>query len=231
MRRFCWGSTVWKQPYANGYLGATLEDGSACPLLAQIADELRETFPAIFGAHGLVRIWGFKYDSTLGGINLHADRAAVNVNFWITPDAANRNPENGGLVIWDKSAPLEWEFKRYNAYPEQAREFLLQAGAKPVKVPYRANRAVIFDSDLFHETDTIEFKPGYRNRRINITALTDVAAMAAPDRADDAREAGTRLARAEGRADILSHRRFWRLSGQAPLRYKRASRQQTGVGD
>ena len=171
LRRFCWGSTVWKQPYPNGYLGAMPEDGFACPLLAQIADELRETFPSIFGAHGLVRIWGFKYDSTLGGINLHADQAAVNVNFWITPDEANRNPENGGLVIWDKSAPLEWEFKRYNAYPEQAREFLVQAGAKPVKVPYRANRAVIFDSDLFHETDTIEFKPGYRNRRINITAL------------------------------------------------------------
>ena len=38
-------------------------------------------------------------------------------------------------------------------------------------VPYRANRAVIFDSDLFHETDVISFKPGYENRRINVTLL------------------------------------------------------------
>jgi len=38
-------------------------------------------------------------------------------------------------------------------------------------VPYRANRAVIFDSDLFHETDVIRFKPGYENRRINVTLL------------------------------------------------------------
>jgi hypothetical protein len=38
-------------------------------------------------------------------------------------------------------------------------------------VPYRANRAVIFDSDLFHETDVIHFKPGYENRRINVTLL------------------------------------------------------------
>jgi hypothetical protein len=38
-------------------------------------------------------------------------------------------------------------------------------------VPHRANRALIFDSDLFHETDNIHFKDGYLNRRINITML------------------------------------------------------------
>ena len=43
--------------------------------------------------------------------------------------------------------------------------------ATSVTVPYRANRAVIFDSDLFHETDTIRFKDGYENRRINVTLL------------------------------------------------------------
>jgi hypothetical protein len=42
-----------------------------------------------------------------------------------------------------------------------------------VTVPHRANRAVISDSDLFHETDRIAFKEGYRNRRINITMLYD----------------------------------------------------------
>jgi len=38
-------------------------------------------------------------------------------------------------------------------------------------VRYRANRAVIFDSDLFHETDRIAFQSGYTNRRVNITLL------------------------------------------------------------
>ena len=38
-------------------------------------------------------------------------------------------------------------------------------------VPYRANRAVILDSSLFHKTDTMAFEPGCCNRRINITAL------------------------------------------------------------
>jgi hypothetical protein len=38
---------------------------------------------------------------------------------------------------------------------------LARTGAEPIRVPYRANRAVIFDSDLFHQTDTIRFRDGY----------------------------------------------------------------------
>ncbi len=64
LRRFCWGSTIWRRPYRNGYLGAMPETGFACPLLAQIADELRDVFPTMIGEHGLRRTWGFKYDSS-----------------------------------------------------------------------------------------------------------------------------------------------------------------------
>jgi hypothetical protein len=42
LRRFCWGSTIWQKAYDDGYLGAFPETGFACPLLAQIAEELRE---------------------------------------------------------------------------------------------------------------------------------------------------------------------------------------------
>jgi len=171
LRRFCWGSTMWQRPYEKGYLGAVPARGFACPLLAQIADELRDVFPTVIGDHGLGLLWGFKYDSSLSGIPMHADQAAVNVNFWITPDEANRNPNNGGLVVWDVKAPQEWDFERYNADVSGMRAYLAKEGAKPIVVPHRANRAVIFDSDLFHETDRIEFKDGYQNRRINVTML------------------------------------------------------------
>jgi len=30
---------------------------------------------------------------------------------------------------------------------------------------------VIFDSNLFHKTDRIDFREGYENRRINVTML------------------------------------------------------------
>jgi tetratricopeptide (TPR) repeat protein len=171
LRRFCWGADIWRKAYGEGYLGALPEHGFACPLLAQIAGELRAAWPAIFGDHPLLQLWAFKYDSQLGGIKLHADFAAVNVNFWITPDEANRDPESGGLVIWDVAAPLDWSFTRYNQRPEDIRAFLAERNARPVRVPYRANRAVIFDSDLFHETDRIDFEDGYLNRRINVTLL------------------------------------------------------------
>jgi hypothetical protein len=171
LRRFCWGSTIWREVYAGGYVGAFPEHGLSCPLLAQIAQELKDTYPDIFGDHPLLQIWAFKYDSRLRGIPIHADFAAVNVNFWITPDEANLDKDHGGLVIWDKPAPLDWDFEKYNIDAAAARDFLAREGATSTTVPHRANRAVIFDSDLFHETDELTFAEGYCNRRINLTLL------------------------------------------------------------
>ena len=121
--------------------------------------------------HGLVRTWAFKYDSSLGGIRVHGDQAAVNVNFWITSNDSNLNPDSGGMVIWDAAAPPDWDFSRYNGDDDAIYAFLAGAGAKSTTIPHRSNRAVVFDSDLFHETDKIEFKDGYLDRRINVTML------------------------------------------------------------
>ena len=38
-------------------------------------------------------------------------------------------------------------------------------------VPYRENRAVLFESRMFHSSDAPKFAPGYENLRINITLL------------------------------------------------------------
>jgi tetratricopeptide (TPR) repeat protein len=171
LRRFCLEEKIWRAPNRNGYLGTFPQHGFATPLIAQIAGELRDAFPDIFRNHPLLYMWGFKYDSTLPGTNIHADEAAVNVNFWITPDDANLDPDSGGLVLWDVAAPMNWQFAKYNSDSPAIRDFLKDAGAKSVTVPYRCNRAVIFDSDLFHETDAIRFKEGYLNRRINVTML------------------------------------------------------------
>jgi tetratricopeptide (TPR) repeat protein len=171
LRRLCWGSTFWRQSFDSGYLGASPEHGFATPLLAQISEELGSTYPDIFQRLPLLQLWAFKYDSRLKGVALHADFAAVNVNFWITPDDANLDPESGGLIVWDQAAPHDWDFGKYNGDERTIRAHLERSGARSVKVPYRANRAVIFDSDLFHETDKIVFKEGYLNRRINVTLL------------------------------------------------------------
>ena len=98
---------------------------------------------------------------------------AVNVNFWITPDDANLDPTCGGLIVWDKEAPDDWDFKEYNSdkNTHKIREFLDRNHAKAITVPYRQNRAVIFNSNLFHETDQLAFKNDYESRRINVTLL------------------------------------------------------------
>ena len=176
LRAYCLESTFWFDfHHANGYLGAFFEDGFGAPLLLQVAEELRTRFPRIFRDHRLTQLWAFKYDSTLDGIELHADIAAINLNFWITPDVSNLDPDSGGLVVWDKEAPPHWGFDEFNtstaAGQQRIREFLRDSGAQAVRVPYRQNRAVLFNSDLFHRTDTIRFAEGYDNRRINVTML------------------------------------------------------------
>jgi tetratricopeptide (TPR) repeat protein len=173
LRRFCREATIWKKDYENGYSGAFLGDGFASPLLFQIAEELRVKFPRIFKHHRLTQAWAFKHDSARRGLNIHADAAAVNVNFWVTEDAANLNPATGGLVVYDKEAPSEWNFKDYNSDRNKPKivSWLKEAGAQAIKIPYRANRAVVFNSDLFHETDDVRFKDDYLSRRINVTLL------------------------------------------------------------
>lgn len=171
LRSLCLEGDVWHRNYDKGYLGAMPEAGFACPLLAQVAAEMSEAYPEIFAGVPLRYFWAFKYDSQLSGTPLHADQAAVNVNFWITSNEANLDPDSGGLVIWDKAAPSDWDFDRFNSDPAACMAFLQRNGAEKRVVPHRCNRAVIFDSDLFHATDQIRFQDGYENRRINLTFL------------------------------------------------------------
>lgn len=171
LRRFCREATVFKKSFGPGYLNSLLYSGFATPLLLQITEELRTRLPRVFAQHRLHLGWGIKYDSTLRGIPLHADFAAVNVNFWITPDSANLDPASGGLILWDKESPPDWPFAEYNVAGPRVRRFLEKSGAKAIRVPYRANRAVIFNSALFHETEAIRFRDTYEDRRVNITLL------------------------------------------------------------
>ncbi|MFD3970035.1 hypothetical protein [Streptomyces cyaneofuscatus] len=90
--RFCLESTVWfGNRYAHGRLGALMQDGFSCPLLLQIAEELRDALPGLIGdRYPLRQMWGFKCGPEVpAAVTTHADFAAVNVNFWITPDEAN----------------------------------------------------------------------------------------------------------------------------------------------
>eukprot|EP00746_Dinoflagellata_sp_MGD_P084890 gnl/MRDRNA2_/MRDRNA2_33655_c0_seq1.p1 gnl/MRDRNA2_/MRDRNA2_33655_c0~~gnl/MRDRNA2_/MRDRNA2_33655_c0_seq1.p1 ORF type:complete len:418 (+),score=52.36 gnl/MRDRNA2_/MRDRNA2_33655_c0_seq1:110-1363(+) len=173
--RWCLESTMWfgSRP---GYVAAFSQSAFNAPLLLQVVEQLQSALPEVLGGHSLMNMWAFKYGHNasewpVAGTAPHADAAAVNVNFWVTPDDANQDLEGGGLVVYTKQAPKEWGFEDYNhqdALPK-IRKFL--EDSPQIKIPYRRNRIVLFNSNLFHETQPGNFKPGYENRRINLTLL------------------------------------------------------------
>lgn len=176
IQKIMWESTVWYQTKLplkfGGYVGAYIDDGLNDEILLRLSVELHGKLPRIFENHPLKYLWAYKYDSEYTGINLHADQAAVNVNIWLTPDEANLDPASGGLVVFTAKPPPEWNFAQYNTDTAFVRERLLRpTGFANVTIPYKTNRAVIFDSALFHQTDHFKFKEGYKNRRINLTLL------------------------------------------------------------
>jgi len=171
LRTFCEEATVWKRSYPNGYLGSFMASGFCSPVILEIARQLKTAMPNVVGTQDLRQAWGFKYDQRLGGINLHADFARVNINFWLTPDEACLDNTTGGIVVYDTPPPEDWSFEKANADSETIQQYLDAKQAKMVRVPYKMNRCVLFDSTYFHTTDDIHFKDGYENRRINCTLL------------------------------------------------------------
>jgi len=165
-------SKVWHKEYKGSYLGAFANQGFISPIHLKLAIDLKQAMPKVFQDYPVGQLWGFKYDAQLGtGINVHADFAKVNLNFWITPSECNLDPGSGGLKVYTVPAPSTWTFNDYNRESKNIYDFLDKHNSTSVNIPYRGNRAVLFNSALFHETDAIHFKEGYENRRVNMTYL------------------------------------------------------------
>jgi Flp pilus assembly protein TadD len=172
LRGFLQESTIWHDFFhIDGFVASYLEDGLACPLLLQIADDLRRAVPEILGEHSLSQAWAFKGLRPQAAVDIHADDAVVSVNLWITPTEANLSCGHGGLVVCRAPPPDDWQIKDYDADQERIVLFLEQQARDNLAVPYRQNRAVLFRSRLFHHSDRPEFASGYENHRINLTLL------------------------------------------------------------
>jgi tetratricopeptide (TPR) repeat protein len=172
LRRFLLESTIWHDfSHIGGFVASYLEDGLACPLVLQIADEVRQTFPELLAEHPLSQAWAFKGLEGSSAVDVHADDAAISLNFWITPTSANVTPERGGLAVCREPPPGDWEIRDYDADQQRIVAFLEQNGGNTLRVPYRENRGVLFESRLFHASDHPSFAPSYENHRINMTFL------------------------------------------------------------
>ncbi len=180
LRQFCLESTIYfghsgQSESDPGFLGAYMAEGFNCPLLYQFIAELKRRLPRVLGALPLVNMWVYRYGNRGSGVKTHTGDGSVTINFWITPDEANLDPGGGGLVIYKKEQPLDWDWLKYNLSKDdpdtQAKidEFL--ASADSVTIPYRCNRAVLFHSTLFHRSDPFHFRDSFENRRMNVTML------------------------------------------------------------
>jgi len=171
LRVFFRCANIFKYPYSRGYIGAFLGKGMANKALLEFSTELKKSLNKIFLNYYLSQAWSFKYDSKREGIGVHADDAKVNVNFWITDDSANVNHDNGGMIIWKKTPNDNASFKDFNSLQSMDKIKDEIKDADSMRIPYKSNRAVIFNSKLYHATDEIEFKDNYKDRRVNITFL------------------------------------------------------------
>jgi tetratricopeptide (TPR) repeat protein len=164
-------ANIFKRPYPRGYVGTFLGTGMANKHILQFSLDLKNKLPEIFKEYVLCQAWAFKYDSQQKGINIHADNAIVNVNLWLTPDRANLDKDSGGLIIWKKKPEESASFDEYNSALNSEKMFKDVDNSEFIRVPYKANRAVIFDSKLYHATDSINFDSKFINRRLNVTFL------------------------------------------------------------
>jgi hypothetical protein len=175
LRDFCLESTIFFRQSHNTFVSSYLQEGFNCSVLYQIASELKVKFPEVLGSLSLQNIWCYRQAPEGDGVLAHTDQAAVTFNFWITTDDANLDKEHGGLVLYDKEQPLDWDW--YNTNSEKENPAVLQRimtyleDANTTTIQYRENRAVMFYSNMFHRSDRFFFKPGYVNSRMNVTIL------------------------------------------------------------
>ena len=57
------------------------------------------------------------------------------------------------LKGWIAAHDIDVVYGEVDTNPETIEQYLTEAGHRSITVPYRENRAVILDSDLFHRTD------------------------------------------------------------------------------
>jgi hypothetical protein len=126
------------------------------PGLLQLADDLRKSLPGLFNGLELVDFWALMYRENKPG-RPHSDNAEITSTLWLTPDCYNLDPNSGGLMITDVLRDPNALPHEHLVYPWADEYFASKTNGDAIKIPYRQNRAVLFDAKIFHRTDDLNF--------------------------------------------------------------------------
>ena len=169
LRRHLDGSTIWfDDRFTRGYVSAVLGEGLESREILALGTEIRDRLSPLLADHPMSTAWAFRYGRDAEGVEPHADYSQYTVNYWITDEAANLDPDTGGMHFFDSEAADTDDF---NAYNGSETDILAKISGRPLKqrVKYKGNRAVIFRSAIFHASDDIRFNVSFEQQRMNIT--------------------------------------------------------------
>jgi hypothetical protein len=138
-------------------------------LTKYIVDDLLKASPRLFGE--FVRAWSFVYNNEADGVGLHSDPSSFNINVWVTPDESVKDKFKNGLNIYSVKVPSNWTREQYNKNPDVLRDLIYEKPHVIYRVPYKYNRAIIFNASMPHETDSVLMHSGTQNRRVSYTML------------------------------------------------------------
>ncbi|WP_441248529.1 hypothetical protein [Kitasatospora sp. McL0602] len=140
--------------------------------------ELGRALRPLVGTMKIISYWVIA--STHGpGIRMHADNSTYSMNIWLSPDPQDSTAEQDGMRFYDVLRPERMpyaQFSSHDACEEYVRE---RGGAVTRRVPYRCNRAVLFDARVMHRSEPVSFPGGsLLDSRINLTYSWDHLAWA-----------------------------------------------------
>ncbi len=143
----------------------TIEDD----LTKLIVEDLHEACPELLS--NFERAWSFIYNNKSKGVDVHADPSSYNINVWVTPDESVKDIYKNGLNIYNVEIPKDSSWEKYNKDHDWLRELIYKKPHVIYRVPYKYNRAIIFNASLPHDTDDVSMKPGQKNKRVSYTML------------------------------------------------------------
>ncbi len=141
------------------------------PSSSTIVPELEKAIKNVFSeSYVLAEYWALLYSKNTDG-NIHADFGDLTITYWLTPDQYNLDESTGGLILYDVKRPPDMPFSDYLASGEQSRAYVAEhSRVDPIVIPYRFNRAILFNPAIFHKSNKPNFDLSHPSRmRMNMT--------------------------------------------------------------